>query len=138
LENIAAYSTAIISLLVFVLIVLLQSALVGAGKAKLGLAPGGTPENDYDNSLYRLNRCHQNGVEIMAAAAVALFASILVGVSSWWVNLLMMIFLLTRIAYIFVYARSIGKPAQGTRTFTYVAGWAMLVVLCIMAILKLL
>lgn len=137
MENIAAYSVGIISLLIFVLVVLVQGALVGAGKAKAGMAPGGTPENDYDDNLFRLNRSHQNGTEIMAAAAIALFASILVGVPAFWVNLLMGIFLLTRIVYVFVYAQNIGKPAQGTRTFTFVAGWAMLVGLCIMAIWKL-
>ncbi len=137
MENIAPYSTGIISLLVFVLIVLLQSALVGAGKAKAGLTPGSAPDNDYGNALYRLNRSHQNGVEIMAAAAVALFTCILVGVSSWWVNLLMGLFLLSRIVYVAIYARNVGKPIQGIRTVVYVAGWAMLVVLCVMAIWKL-
>lgn len=137
MENIAPYSVGTISLLVFVLIVLLQSALVGAGKAKAGLTPGSAPDSDYDNSLYRLNRSHQNGVEIMAAAAIALFACILVGVSSWWVNLLMGLFLLLRIVYVLIYAQNVGKPTQGVRTIVYVAGWATLVVLCVMAIWKL-
>lgn len=137
MENITPYSTGIISLLIFVLIVLFQSALVGAGKAKAGLTPGSAPESDYDDSLYRLNRSHQNGVEIMAAAAVALFAGILVGVSSWWVNLLMGLFLLLRIAYVAIYGWNVGKPTQGVRTIVYVAGWATLVVLCVMAIWKL-
>lgn len=137
MDNVAAYSVGIISLLVFVLIVLVQSALVGACKAKAGLTPGSAPDNDYDNNLYRLNRSHQNGVEIMAAAAVALFASILVGVSSWWVNLLMGLFLVLRIVYVLVYAGNVGKPTQSVRTLVYVAGWAMPVVMCVMAIWKL-
>ncbi|MDF1607551.1 MAPEG family protein [Hoeflea sp. YIM 152468] len=137
MDQIAAYSTGMISLLIFVLIVLLQSALVGAGKAKAGLVPGSDPAADYDNGLYRLNRSHLNGVEIMPAAGIALFAAILTGVSSWWVNLLMALFLLARIVYVAVYARNVGKPVQGVRTFVYVAGWAMLVVLCVMAIFRL-
>ena len=48
-ELVSDYSVAIISLLVFVLIVLLQSAMVGAAKASAGVAPGGAPETDYDN-----------------------------------------------------------------------------------------
>ncbi|MDE0588524.1 MAPEG family protein [Halocynthiibacter sp. C4] len=127
------YSTAIISLLVFVLIVLFQAALVGAGKAKQGLTPGSMPSEDYENGLYRLNRSHQNGVENMAAAAIALFTCILVGVSAWWVNLLMLLFLIDRILYVLVYARSIGNPTQGVRTFVYVFGWGVLVVMCVMA-----
>lgn len=137
MEQIAAYSTGIISLLIFVLIVLLQSALVGAAKAKAGVVPGSDPAADYDNGLYRLNRSHLNGVEIMPAAAIALFASVLAGVSSWWVNLLMALFLLARIVYVVIYAQNVGKPAQGVRTFVYIAGWAMLVVLCVTAIIRL-
>lgn len=138
METVATYSLGIISLLIFVLIVLLQSALVGAGKAKAGLTPGSDPEANYDNVLYRMDRAHLNGVEIMPAAAVALVISILVGVSSWWVNLLMGLFLLTRIIYIAIYAKNVGAPAQGVRTMVYVAGWAMLVILCLMAIWALL
>lgn len=138
MEQVQLYAIAMISLLAFVLIVLVQSALVGAGKAKAGLTPGSDPTQDYGEALYRLNRSHQNGVEIMAAAAVALFAGILTGVSAWWVNLLMGLFLLTRIVYVAIYAQNIGKPTQGVRTFTFVAGWATLVILCIMSMVAVL
>ncbi|WP_380056671.1 MAPEG family protein [Falsihalocynthiibacter sp. SS001] len=134
MENISDYALAIISLLVFVLIVLLQAAMTGAAKAKVGATPGSTPKEDYENPLYRLNRSHQNGVENMSAAAIALFACILVGVASFWVNLLMLLFLLGRIAYVVVYSRSMGNPTQGIRTIVYVFSWAMLVILCVMAI----
>jgi len=133
-EIVADYSIALISLLLFALIVLFQSAMVGAAKAKAGAAPGSSPEPDYDNPLYRLNRSHQNGTEIMPAAAIALFACILVGVSATWVNLLMVVFLATRLVYVYVYGQNMGKATQGLRTFTYVAGWAMLVILCVLAI----
>lgn len=138
MENVAAYSTGIISLLIFVLIILVQSALVGAAKSKAGLVPGATPKNDYSDRVYRLHRCHQNGVEILAAAAIVLFAGILVGVAPFWVNLLMALFLIFRLIYVYVHVQSVGKPVQSVRTFVYVAGWAMLVVLCVMSILKLL
>ncbi|AZV76682.1 MAPEG family protein [Parasedimentitalea marina] len=134
LDLITGYSPALIALLLFVLIVLLQSALVGAAKAQSGLVPGCTPEADYDNRVYRLNRSHQNAVEIMPAAAIALFACILTGVSVWWVNLLMVLFLVLRVLYALVYAQNIGKATQGARTFVYVSGWATIVALCVMAI----
>ena len=134
MENVTEYGHAIVALLLFVLIVVLRSAMVGAGKAKAGITPGSNPDADYSSSLYRLNRSHQNGVEIMAAAAIAVFVSIALGVSSWWVNVLMSAFLVTRVIYVLVYARSIGKPTQGVRTFTYVAGWACIVALCLMSI----
>jgi len=137
MDGIGAYSLGMISLLVFALIVLVQGALVGAGKAKAGLTPGSEPSPDYDNPLYRLNRSHQNGVENMAAAGVVLFAAMLVGVSPWWSNLLMAVFLATRIVYVLIYAQKIGNPTQGMRTFVYVAGWATLVILAVLAIFKL-
>ena len=137
MENLGAYSVGMFSLLVFVLIVLVQGALVGAGKAKAGMTPGAEPPPDYENPMYRLNRSHQNGVENMAAAAIVLFAAILVGVSAWWTNLLMIVFLATRILYVLIYAQKVGNPTQGMRTFVYVAGWAMLVILAILALLKL-
>jgi uncharacterized MAPEG superfamily protein len=134
LELVTGYSSALVALLIFVLIVLLQSALVGAAKAQSGLTPGCTPEADYDNRVYRLNRSHQNAIEIMPAASIALFACILTGASAWWVNLLMILFLLLRVLYVLVYAQNIGKVTQGPRTFVYVAGWATIVALCLMAI----
>lgn len=136
MDTIDSYSIAMIAFLVFVLIVLVQGALVGAAKAKAGLTAGSEPPSDYDNPVYRTNRSHQNGVETLAAAATVVFACILLGVSAWWVNLLMGFFLLTRIVFVLIYAQKIGNPTQGLRTFTYVAGWAALVVLCVMAIIK--
>ncbi len=137
MELFATYSTAVISLLVFVLIVLLQSALVGAGKASAGMTPGSNPEANYDSGLYRLHRAHQNGTEMVGMAAISLVAAIFAGVPASWVNALMGIFLATRIIYALIYARNIGKPTQGVRTFVFVAGWAMLVILCIWSILNL-
>ncbi|MGH1465847.1 MAG: MAPEG family protein [Cognatishimia sp.] len=134
MEIFAPYASALISLLIFTLVVLLQSALVGAGKAKAGLTPGSEPSADYDSPIYRLNRSHQNGVEIMPAAAIALFTSVFLGVSPGWVNMLMAIFLLTRIIYIAIYARNVGKPTQGVRTIVFVLGWATLVALCLMSL----
>lgn len=137
MDSHVAYAPGLIALLIFALIVLLQAALVGAGKAKAGLVPGSEPEADYDNALYRLNRSFQNGVEIMSAVAFAALVGVMVGVSSWWFNLLLVLFLLLRILYVVVYARSIGKPTQGLRTFAYVAGWACIVILCVMDIWRL-
>ena len=132
------YALGLIALLIFVLIVLLQAALVGAGKAKAGLVPGSEPEADYDSALYRANRSYQNGVEIMPAAVLAALVGMMVGVSSWWFNLLLGLFLLLRIVYVVIYAQDVGKPTQGIRTFAYVAGWACIVALCVMDILRLL
>ena len=137
MDFVEPYAFGAISLLVFVLIVLVQSALVGAGKAKAGVTPGSEPEADYENALYRANRSHQNGTENMGAAVAVLVLCILAGVSAFWVNLLMALFLAFRIVYVVIYAHRIGNPTQGVRTFVYVAGWAMLVILAVLAIFAL-
>ena len=76
MEAVAPYSWAIIALLVFVLVTLVMSALVGARKASAKLTAGGTPDNNYEDALYRMNRSHQNAVENAALIAIALAAAI--------------------------------------------------------------
>ncbi|MEP1207879.1 MAG: MAPEG family protein [Rhizobiaceae bacterium] len=138
MESVAPYSWAVISLLVFVMLTLVQSALVGAKKASAALTAGGTPENDYDNGVYRANRAHQNAIENAALIAIALAACIATGVSAWWVNLLMGLFLLFRVMHTIILLQNIGGEVQSLRTFAYVASWAVNVVLAIMAIVALL
>lgn len=137
MEIIEPYAPGAIALLIFILIVLVQGALVGAGKAKANVTPGAQPDADYELDLYRSHRSHQNGAENIGAITATLVVCILVGVSAWWVNLLMGLYLVFRVIYVFVYAQNIGSPAQSVRTFVYVAGWAMNVILIGMAIWKL-
>ena len=134
MEIVEPYAWGIVAALVFILIVLVQGALVGAGKASADVTPGAEPDKDYTLALYRSHRAHQNGVENIGAIGVTLVICILAGVSAWWVNLLMGLYLLFRLVYIYVYQSGMGKPAQSTRTFVYVAGWAVNVVLILMAI----
>ena len=134
MEIIAPYALGVSALLLFILIVLFQGALVGAGKASANVTPGAEPDADYELKLYRAHRSHQNGTENIGAISATLVFCILAGVSAWWVNLLMGLYLLFRLVYIFIYAQNIGNPAQSTRTFVYVAGWAMNVILAVMAI----
>ncbi len=98
MEIMQPYAWGLTSLLVFVLITLVQSGLVGGRKAKAGLTPGSEPDADYDSSLYRLNRSHQNAVENLPAIATAFFACVLAGAAAWWVNLLMILYLVYRLA----------------------------------------
>ena len=59
------------------------------------------------------------------------------GVSAWWVNLLVGVYLILRLIYAGVYLQNMGVPHRGIRTFTYVAGWAINVALIVMAIVAL-
>ena len=137
MESVAPYSWAIIALLVFVIVTLLMSALVGARKASAKMTAGGNPENNYEDGLYRFNRSHQNAVENAALIAIALAAAIATGVSPWWTNLLMGLFLVFRLLHTLILVQNIGGEVQSLRTFAYVAAWACNVVLAIMAIVAL-
>ena len=137
MEAVAPYSWAIIALLVFVIVTLLMSALVGARKASAKMTAGGDPENNYEDGLYRFNRSHQNAVENAALIAIALAAAIATGVSPWWTNLLMGLFLVFRILHTLILVQNIGGEVQSLRTFAYVAAWTCNVVLAIMAIVAL-
>ncbi len=137
MENIATYGPAIIAILVYTLMTLLQGAIVGAKKSTAKMTPGGDPDNNYDDALYRNNRAHQNSVESLAPISIALLACVLTGVSAWWVNILLAMFVVIRVIYLYIYHANIGKASQGTRTFVYVAGWAINVILCVMAIVSL-
>ena len=137
MEIIAPYSWAVVYLLIFVVITLFTSAIVGARKAAEKLTAGGNPDNDYADGLYRLNRAHQNAVENAALITIALVAAILAGVSPWWTHLLMGLFLVFRILHTLILVMNIGGEVQSLRTFAYVASWACNLVLAIMAIVAL-
>ena len=116
------------------IITLFQSALVGAKKAGASITAGGPPEVNYGDGIYRFNRAHQNAVENAALIAIALAACIATGVSAWWVNLLMILFLVFRVLHTLFLVQNIGSEVQSLRTFAYVGSWAMNLVLAIMAI----
>jgi uncharacterized MAPEG superfamily protein len=137
MEMISPYSWAVVALLVFVIVTLLQSAIVGAKKASAKITAGADPENNYEDGVYRFNRSHQNAVENAALIAIALAACIAAGVSAWWVNVLMILFLAFRLLHSFILVQNMGGEVQSLRTFAYVASWAVNVILAIMAIVAL-
>lgn len=117
-----------------VLIILVIGPLVAARKASENVTPGSEPAHDYENPLYRLHRTHANAVENLGGFAIPAILAMLLGISPAWVNGLIWLTVLLRLAYSYVYLANLGKPAQGIRTFTYVAAWAVNVLLVIMVI----
>ncbi len=130
----AEYSHAIASLVIFTLIVLALSPFSALAKAGKGLAPGATPEQDYSDKAYRLNRAYLNGTETLPAYLAVTVAAILLGASPVWVNLLASLVLVARVVMLVIHLRGIGKPHSGLRSVFYVIGWACMVVLALMAL----
>ena len=128
------YGHAVASVVIFTLIVLFMSPFTALAKQGKGLAPGATPEQDYSDKAYRLNRAYLNGTETLPAFLTVTMAAILLGVSPFWVNLLASIALVARIAMLVIHLRGIGKPNSGLRSMAYVIGWACMFVLGLMAL----
>ncbi|NVO54660.1 MAPEG family protein [Rhodobacteraceae bacterium B1Z28] len=134
MENFAEYSHAITSLVVFTLVVLVMAPFSALAKQGKGLAPGATPQQDYSDNAYRLNRAYLNGTETLPAYVAVTMAAILLGVSPFWVNLLASVALVARLVMLVVHIRGVGKPHSGLRSVLFVLGWACMVVMGIMAL----
>ena len=134
LDVFAEYSHAIASLVIFTLIVLFVSPFTALAKQGKGLAPGATPEQDYSDKAYRLNRVYLNGTETLPAYLAVIIAAILLGASPFWVNLLASVALVARIVMLVIHLRGIGKQNSGLRSISYVVGWACMVILGVLAL----
>lgn len=134
MEQFAAYGHAIVSLAGISLLILLLSPVSAMRKTSTGLAPGAQPEADYANATYRWHRCYANLTETVGVFAAVTVAAILAGASPFWVNLLASVFVLVRIALAFIHIRGIGKPNMSVRSYTYVIGWLICILLAVMAI----
>ncbi|RBW63079.1 MAPEG family protein [Ruegeria sp. A3M17] len=134
METFAEYSHAIASLVVFTLIILALAPFSALAKQGKGLAPGATPEQDYSDKAYRLNRAYLNGTETLPAYVAVTVAAMLLGVNPFWVNLLASVALIARIVMLVIHMRGIGQPHSGIRSVSYVVGWACMVVMGVMAL----
>lgn len=136
MEQFAAYGHAIVSIAIWILIVQLLSAWVGATKANAGMVPGSVPEADYGNKDYRIHRAYENSVANLAVLTSAVVIAVLAGASPFWVNLLASVAVVARIVMVYVHIQAIGKPTQGIRTFIFVFHWALILAIAVMAAFK--
>ena len=134
MEVFADYGHAVASVVIFTLIILFLSPFSALAKQGKGLAPGATPDQDYTDKAYRLNRAYLNGTETLPAYAAVTVAAILMGVSPFWVNLLASVALVSRLVMLVVHIRGIGKPHSGLRSVLYVISWACMFVMGLMAL----
>ncbi len=134
METYVEYSHALASLVIFALIVLMLAPFSALAKQSKGLAPGATPEQEYADRAYRLNRAYLNGTETLPAFIAVIMAAVLLDASPVWVNWLASIALLARMAMLVVHIRGIGKPHSGIRTVLYVLGWACMAVIGVLAL----
>ncbi|MEX0304631.1 MAG: MAPEG family protein [Leisingera sp.] len=134
MEAFSEYSHALASLVVFTLITLALSPFSALAKQKAGLAPGATPQEDYAEKAYRLNRAYLNGCETLPAFLTVTLVAVLAGAAPFWVNLLASMALVSRIVMILIHLQGSGKPHGGLRSIFYVIGWACMAGLALMAL----
>lgn len=134
MEPFAAYSHAIVAIAGTAILLLVMSPLSAMKKSARGLAPGATPEQDYTDPCYRWHRAYGNLAESLGAFVAVTVAAILAGASPTWVNLLASIYLVIRLVLAVVHVQGIGKPDMSLRSFIYVAGWLVCLILAVLAI----
>ncbi len=134
MEDFAAYGHAIVAMAGTAIFGLVLSPLSAMRKSAIGLAPGCQPEADYTSAVYRWHRTYANLSETMGYFVACTVAAILAGASPFWVNLFASIFFVSRLVLAVVHIKGLGKPDMSTRSFVYVAGWLMCILLGLMAI----
>lgn len=135
MDQFSAYGHAIVSMAGVALLALLLSPLSAMKKTRIGLAPGAQPEADYGSATYRWHRAYSNLTEAAGCFALVTVAAILAGANPIWVNWLAALFFLSRIVVLIVHVQGLGRPDMSLRTYTYVFGWLMCVLLALTAIL---
>ncbi len=134
MDQVAAYSHAIVSLALFAIVALLLNPWAAVERAKAGLVPGQMPEPNYSNRGYRIGRAYQNTVEMTGVFAAAIAVAVMAGASPFWVNLFASLVLISRLAMVFVHFQGIGRPNNGARTILFVFGWLMMLLIAIMVV----
>lgn len=133
MEQFSAYGHSLFSIAIWILVVQLLSAWVGAAKGKAGIVPGATPEPDYSNKVYRLHRAYENSIANLAVLTSSVAIAIFAGVSPFWVNLFASVAVLARLVMVYVHIQGLGKPTQGLRTAIFVFHWALILAIALMA-----
>ncbi len=134
MEQFAEYGHAIVAVALTAVLGLVLGPLSALRKLRIGLEPGAQPAADYSSSTYRWTRSYLNLSEVMGFYVAVVVAAILAGANPVWVNWLASLFFMSRLILAVIHIGGFGKPNFSLRTFTFVAGWAMCVLLAVMAI----
>ncbi|AUH35028.1 MAPEG family protein [Paracoccus tegillarcae] len=126
----AAYGHAIASLAIWPLIVLALAKTSSSGRSPELMCECGKPKRDYNSVLYRRERAFMNAVEISGPFIAATIAAILAGASPFFVNLFASVFIVARLAMVFVHIRTTNQPL---RSACFAAGAACVIALSLMA-----
>ena len=101
------YFVAVMCYMAFVAVILLQTAFVKVAKdrVKAKLAWGSTPGPDDDVEIELLQSFHETGYKFLPVVTILLLGNMALEVaSSWWLGLVMQLFLGLRLTYILLFS----------------------------------
>jgi len=108
------YFVAVMCYMAFVAFILMQTAFVQVAKAKAKAKAAAklpwcnTPDPDYSDRIAKLKEFHETGYKFLPVTTMLLAGNMaLEVVSSWWLGLVMQLFLALRLTYILVFSRLI-------------------------------
>lgn len=133
------YASSIIGISLLCLMSILLSVYSGVSKGQAGQIAGPVADARDDNRLYRIDRVHMNGVEALAAFAVATVLAMISGVSPGLLAWLVWAHVAFRLVHGAVYLRG-GNAAKGgnLRTVLHVGGSLATLAILVATILKVL
>lgn len=135
LAALSAYHATLLWMALLCLAVLVQSFLAGAiGLGKSEEVPGMPLKGSHQDFSFRTLRTYANSVENLPVFAITVVLAILAGVTASWVNGLVAVHVILRLAYWVIYYRGVGKVGGGPRTMAYAAAWFVNLVLALLTL----
>lgn len=131
MESFDAYGVSFAMLAVWALMLIGLSMQSTIGRTAENRAPSGKPIRNYADKAYRRERAFANAVETSGAFIAATVAAIMAGASPIVVNVLTVVFILSRIAMAVVHIQTENQPL---RSATFGVGWLCLILLSVMAL----
>lgn len=134
MEDFATYGHAIASMVLFALIAMGLAPVAATAKMRDGVAPGGTPAQDYTSRTYRLHRAQQNAVESLPIFVAVTVAAMLAGVNAHWVNWLASLAIVARVVMLYFHVTGRGDPYTGPRSMAYAGSMGCYLLLALAAL----
>lgn len=131
-----AYTAALMSIAGVAVIGLVLGPAAAKAKERENVPSGASPPPDYGSRTYRLYRAHMNAIENVGLFSSVTLAAMLLGARPLLVNLLAGLFLLSRVAHVVVHVGGIGAASFGPRTFAFIFGWIMMLLLAFTALIE--
>lgn len=128
----APYAHALAALAIWAILVAFLGGMSTVGRTPEGRSDCGKPKRNYADPVYRRERAFMNAVESSGPFIAATVAAMLVGASAFWVNILASLFIVARLAMIYVHVATENQPM---RSATWAVGLLCILGLAVLALI---